>query len=141
MKLFEVRFERPVAVTTLRVEDILGRIGRYSFREWQIGQEREDITDQRWRGPSHTWLLSRRQDGVGILQIKPLALDAVIDLVEKRRGTREKREELQEVTHMLNRPGMIHLLLGGRLAGRETRGVHLYKIVCTAKDEVIYPFT
>ncbi len=140
MKIFEVRIERPIPVTTFRMEEILGSIGRYRFREWQVGQVQEDITDERWRKPSHSWLLSRRQDGVGVLQIKPVTLDAVIDLMEKRRGEREKKEELKEVTHMLNRPNMIHFLLGGRLAGKETRGVHAYKIVCTATDDVMHPF-
>ncbi len=156
MKLFEVELVRPLRLPNApRLEDILPNIGRYRFREWEAGQPQEDITSSSWRHPSHTWLLSRRRDGIGVLQIKPVFQDAVISVTERRDG-RERRDELGEVTYLLDRPSKIHFLIGGRInqqRGRESRfsivskrpeqniqGVHLYKIVCTARDDVQYPF-
>ena len=141
MKLFEVELVRPIRLSRApSIEDALRRMGEYRFREWAIGQKQEDITAEGWRNPSHTWLLSRRGDGVGVLQIKPAFVGAVIEVTERRKGI-ARQDSLGEVTYLLDRPGKIHLLAGGgRMIGQEMRGAHLYKVVCTAKDDVVYPF-
>ena len=155
MKLFEVELVKPLLLSGgPKLEYILPNIGRYRFREWEVGQPQEDITSSSWLRPSHSWLLSRRSDGVGILRILPVLRNAVISVTERRAG-HERREELGEVTYLLDRPRKIHLLVGGSNAQREERhatslirrmGVQaseemrLYKIVCTAADNVQIPF-
>lgn len=155
MKLFEVELMKPLSLPNApRLEEILPNIGRYRFREWAAGESREDITSTAWRQPSHRWLLSRRSDGVGVLQIVPVSRDAVISVTERRAG-RERHEELGEVTYLLDRPRKMHLLVGGNTSNRAVRqtesligmmatrhaeDIHLYKIICTANDDVQFPF-
>jgi hypothetical protein len=108
-----VEFELAEPALFYRDFQLPRHLGGATARIFEPG-ESDDITSTLWQHRTHQWLLTVRQDGVGVLTILPLTNDSSITFM----GLHERAQRLTSVTHVLNRPQM-HLLMGSEL-GVET---------------------
>ena len=137
MHLLEITLRKQILIATnIRDTSFLrDAIRGCDVREWQPGQRMEDVTDPRWREPSHVWLLNRRSDGVGVLQINARVAGAAIDILHQGR-----RQKVRDIMYVLDRPKKLHLLLGGVTGVHGVREAMLYKMICTTDDDKKLPF-
>lgn len=103
-------------------------------REFAPGTRRENITDDRWNHQSHSWWLTVRRDGIGVLEIKPEWQRAEIHVVHHHRPQR-----LRGVMYTLDKP-QVQLLAGTQIMDDEGRKeTMLFKLICCTDGKTL-PF-
>ncbi len=135
MAILELTLVKPEPVGASMRSAQLRALAETAFvREVPPGTRRECITDERWNNQSHSWWLTVRRDGIGVLEIKPEWRHASIQVADGKRPQR-----LREVTYTLNRP-QVQLLAGTQVLGEQDDRVSmLFKMICYTDGKTL-PF-